>query len=97
MTADSYHLPNVKKEQAVGEEDRKVREENDLRDLRAQTNHLLLDFRMDYVEHHLKDLQTQISQAGTDATLLAELLAEYQDMQNMRNKLAKQLGSNIVL
>ena len=97
MTADSYHLPNVKKEQVVGEEDRKVREENDLRDLRAQTNHLLLDFRMDYVEHHLKDLQTQISQAGTDATLLAELLAEYQDMQNMRNKLAKQLGSNIVL
>lgn len=97
MTADSYHLPNEKKEQVVGEEDRKVREENDLRDLRAQTNHLLLDFRMDYVEHHLKDLQTQISQAGTDATLLAELLAEYQDMQNMRNKLAKQLGSNIVL
>lgn len=97
MTADSYHLPNVKKEQAVGEEDRKAREENDLRDLRTQTNHLLLDFRMDYVERHLKDLQAQISQAGTDATLLAKLLSEYQDMQNMRNKLAKQLGSNIVL
>lgn len=97
MTADSYRLPNGKKGQAVGEEDRKAREENDLRDLRAQTNHLLLDFRMDYVERHLKDLQAQISQAGTDATLLAKLLSEYQDMQNMRNKLAKQLGSNIVL
>lgn len=97
MTADSYRLPNVKKGQAVGEEDRKAREENDLRDLRTQTNHLLLDFRMDYVERHLKDLQAQISQAGTDATLLAKLLSEYQDMQNMRNKLAKQLGSNIVL
>ena len=97
MTADSYRLPNGKKGQAVGEEDRKAREENDLRDLRAQTNHLLLDFRMDYVERHLKDLQAQIGQAGADAALLAKLLAEYQDMQNMRNKLAKQLGSNIVL
>lgn len=97
LVADGYHLPTRKADGPESEEDRKQREENEMHDLRNQTNHLLLDFRMDYVEHHLKELQDQIKRATTDMARLQKLMEEYRDMQDIRNKLARQLGSNIII
>ena len=65
--------------------------------LRAQVERLVLDFRLDYVEHQLKSLQRQISQAGNDMARMMELMSQYKDMQLMRNNMAKKLGSNIVV
>lgn len=97
MAADSYQILAKKEEEPQNEEDRKQREENETTDLRNQTVHLILDFRMDYVEHHLKMLQEQIKQAATDMERLQKLMAEYRDMQETRNKMAKLLGSNIII
>ena len=65
--------------------------------LRNHTIHLLMDFRMDYVEQHLKDLMQQIGQISNDPKRLQELVAEYKDMQQIRNALAKKLGSHIIV
>ena len=65
--------------------------------LRAQVERLVLDFRLDYVEHQLKSLQRQISQAGNDMARMMELMSQYKDMQLIRNNMAKKLGSNIVV
>ena len=64
--------------------------------LRNQVEHLILDFRMDYVEQHLKELQREISLAMGDTAKIMKLMAEYKDMQVIRNEIAKELGSYIV-
>lgn len=65
--------------------------------LRQRVLHLLLDFRMDYVEQHLKDLQRELQAAAGDTQRMLSLMAEIKDMQDIRNKLAQKLGSNIVV
>jgi DNA primase len=65
--------------------------------LRDATIHLILDFRMDYVEAHLKELQKQISLTANDHDKVMVLMAEYQKMQQVRNAIAKKLGSYIVV
>lgn len=64
--------------------------------LRNQVEHLILDFRMDYVEQHLKELQREINLAMGDTAKMMKLMAEYKDMQVIRNEIAKELGSYIV-
>lgn len=64
--------------------------------LRNQVEHLILDFRMAYVEQHLKELQREISLATGDTERMMKLMAEYKDMQVIRNEIAKELGSYIV-
>ena len=64
--------------------------------LRNQVEHLILDFRMAYVEQHLKELQREITLAANDTERMMKLMAEYKDMQVIRNEIAKELGSYIV-
>ncbi|MBM6992204.1 MAG: DNA primase [Prevotella sp.] len=97
MATDDYGLTGKKEDQPLNEADRRQREENFTEGLRNQTQHLLLDFRMDYVEQHLKDLMDQIKAAASDMERLKQLMEEYRDMQDIRNKLAKQLGNNIIV
>jgi DNA primase len=52
---------------------------------------------MDYVEAHLKELQKQISLTANDHDKVMVLMAEYQKMQQVRNAIAKKLGSYIVV
>ena len=72
-----------------------VRRDDDT--LRNQVEHLILDFRMDYVERHMKDLQREISLAVSDTDKMMKLMAEYKDMQVIRNEIAKELGSDIIM
>ena len=65
--------------------------------LRRQVEHLVLDFRMDYVEHRLKVLQREISLAHDDMGRMMELMSQYKDMQVIRNNMARKLGSSIVV
>ena len=97
MATDNYHLSERKDDGPLNDLDQKQRDANEQEALRNQTEHLLLDFRMDYVEHHLKDLMEQIKQAAADTERLKKLMEDYRDMQDIRNKLAKQLGNNIIV
>lgn len=97
MAADHYHFSLSKEEEILNEEDRREYEENEMERLKQQVDHLLLDFRMDYVELHLKELMNQIKQASADMAQLQKLMEEYREMQEIRNKLAKMLGSNIII
>jgi len=64
--------------------------------LRNQVVHLVLDFRMDYVEQRLKDLQREITLAASDTAKMMSLMGEYKEMQTIRNSIAKELGSDII-
>ena len=55
----------------------------------------MLDFRMEYIEKHLRELKQKIAKASSDELL--SLMAEYKEMTEMRNILAKQLGNNIIV
>ena len=65
--------------------------------LRQRIQHLILDFRMDIVNQHMKDLQRQLKEAGSDMTHIRELMDAYKQMQEIRNALARQRGSDVIV
>ncbi|MCR4852147.1 MAG: DNA primase [Prevotella sp.] len=65
--------------------------------LRHQVEHLVLDFRMDYVEHKLKEIQQQIRESSGDTNRMMELMAQFKDLQLIRNNMAKMLGTNFIV
>ena len=83
----------------IAEEKFKLSESQQVKDdeesLRNRVEHLMLDFRRDYVENHLVAIKAQIAQAHGDQQMA--LMAEYQKLIAQRNKLAKELGSNIIV
>lgn len=83
----------------MAEEKFKLSESQQVKDdeesLRNRVKHLMLDFRRDYVEKHLVAIKVQIAQAHGDRQMA--LMAEYQKLIAQRNKLAKELGSNIIV
>lgn len=82
--------PKSEKELQVEEEERVAR-------LRGQVEHLLNDFRMDYLDKRLRQLQTDITAAVNDAGRMRELMEEYKNVHKLRGQLAKVLGKNIVV
>lgn len=97
LTAEEYHLQTKKDDGLQNEEAKAQKEANFTDDLRNEAIHLLLDFRLKYVERHLKELQAEMSRAIGDMDELKKIMSEYRDMQSVRNTLAKQLGSNIIV
>ena len=96
MSEDRYHLTETSDTTTdMSEEEKKRRADSEMESLERQTTHLLLDFRMEYVEQHLKDLQRQISANSKDINVLRQLMQEYKQMQEIRNNLAKKLGNNL--
>lgn len=83
----------------MAEEKFKLSESQQVKDdeesLRNRVEHLMLDFRRDYVEKHLVAIKAQIAQAHGEQQMA--LMAEYQKLIAQRNKLAKELGSNIIV
>ena len=65
--------------------------------LRQRVVHLILDFRMDIVRRHLKDIQLQLRQAGNDMERIMQLLKEQKDTQLLRDALARKLGNDIMI
>ena len=97
LSTDRYHLTERKEEEPLNKEAQQQQEANRADALRNQTEHLLLDFRMAYVERHLKDIQADMSRAGNDLEKIKKLMADYKDMQQIRNALARKLGNSIIL
>ncbi len=96
LSMDRYHLSQPKTEGPDNEEAKLQAQQNETEDLRNRAIHLLLDFRMDYVEAQLKKLQAEMKTVGNDMEKLKDHMERYRDMQLLRNQLARQLGSNII-
>ena len=64
--------------------------------LRQRVLHLIMDFRLSIVETRLKQLQLQIRQATGDMNSLMQLMKDYKDTQELRNTIAKKLGSELI-
>ena len=75
----------------------RVERENHIDQLRSQTEHLLNDFRMDFLEQRLKTLQSEINNAVSDPERMKRLMEEYKTMHELRSKLARMLGNNIIV
>lgn len=65
--------------------------------LRDQIVHLVLDFRMDVVSEKLAHLKKEISLNTGNQEKLISLIKEYQETQKLRNAIAKELGSEIII
>ena len=76
---------------------RSFERETSMMQLRQHVQHLILDFRMDIVNQRMKDLQRQLKEAGSDMTRIRELMEEYKQIQEIRNVLARQRGSDVVV
>ena len=99
LSTDRYQLSQHAQDEAqpMNEQEKQLRATEHIENIRKQLEHLLNDFRMDYLEHHLKELQKQIATPGLDTDRLQALMAEYKEAQMLRNKLARLLGNNIVV
>lgn len=100
LCMDKYQLLDEQKAARADEEknadELRVDEENRIEALRQQTEHLLNDFRMDYLEQRLRDLKRDISLAVNDPERLQQLMEEYKTAHELRSQLARLLGNNII-
>ena len=100
LCMDKYQLLDEQKSARADEEknadELRVEEENRIEALRQQTEHLLNDFRMDYLEQRLRDLKRDISLAVNDPERLQQLMEEYKTAHELRSQLARLLGNNII-
>ena len=100
LCMDKYQLLDEQKAARADEEknadELRVEEENRIEALRQQTEHLLNDFRMDYLEQRLRDLKRDISLAVNDPERLQQLMEEYKTAHELRAQLARLLGNNII-
>ena len=64
--------------------------------LRQRVTHLVLDLRMNIVRKHLADIQAQMRAAGADMDCIRQLMQEYKDAQQLRDALARRIGSDIM-
>ena len=71
--------------------------QDDEASLRQRVVHLVMDFRLDIVEHRLKEIQQQLQQVGADMQRTMQLLQEHKETKELRDALAKRLGSDLVV
>ena len=64
--------------------------------LRDRVLHLVADFRLDYVSSRLKELNVQLLQTK-DSGEMQQIMGEIMKIQNLRNELAKKIGTNILV
>ena len=100
LCMDKYQLLDEQKAARADEEknadELRAEEETRIEALRQQTEHLLNDLRMDYLEQRLRDLKRDISLAVNDPERLQQLMEEYKTAHELRSQLARLLGNNII-
>ena len=65
--------------------------------LRQRVMHLILDYRLDIIEQSLKDIQRQMRQTSNDIAKTMELLRKHKETKEIRDTLAKRLGSDLIV
>ena len=64
--------------------------------LRQRVVHLIMDYRMDIVGRRLKDIQMALRQTTNDMEQVMALMREYKETQELRDMLARRLGSDVI-
>ena len=64
--------------------------------MQEQINHLLLDFRNEYIMQRIKQLTAEIAQTADDPDRQMQLMGELQEMQKIRSKIARKIGCSVV-
>ena len=65
--------------------------------LRQRVLHLMMDFRLDLIESRLKQILQQMRQPGISAEQAMQLLQEHKETKELRDALAKRLGSDLIV
>ena len=78
------------------DEKEKLRQDRTAR-LRLRVQHLVMDYRLHIVDQRLKMLQQQLRQAGDDLQQTMQLLKEHKETKELRDMLAKRLGSDLIV
>jgi len=65
--------------------------------LRQRVQHLVMDYRLDLVDARLKEIQRELLQVGGDMQATMKLLKEHKETREIRDQLAKRLGSDLVV
>ena len=63
--------------------------------LQRLVTHLIMDYRLNIVEEQLKQIKLQLREVNGDMDRMRELMEQLMRAQELRNALARQLGSNI--
>ena len=64
--------------------------------MQEQMNHLLLDFRNEYIMQRIKQLTAEINKASDDPELQLKLMTELQETQKLRAMIARKIGNSVV-
>ena len=102
LAVDHYNYKDAEEETDENESPEAAAQQQEQRNklqqerLCQQATHLMIDFRLAYVEEELNKLKTQIATTKDNPQQLMKLMGEYKEMQSVRNELAKKLGSNVV-
>ena len=62
--------------------------------LRQRVLHLVMDFRLFIIEQQMKSIQRQLQQASGDMEKTMQLLKKHSETKEIRDELAKKLGSD---
>ena len=65
--------------------------------LRLRVQHLIMDYRLHIVDQRLKMIQQQLRQAGDNLQQTMSLLKEHKETKEIRDMLAKRLGSDLIV
>ena len=65
--------------------------------LRQRVLHLIMDFRLDLIENRLKQILQQMRQPGISSEQAMQLLQEHKETKELRDALAKRLGSDLIV
>ena len=65
--------------------------------LRQRVVHLVMDFRLDVIEQQMKSIQRQLQQAAGDMEKTMLLLKKHTETKEIRDELARKLGSNLIV
>ena len=104
--AESYftHHPDVSINQLATEMaidrfqlSKSLQVKHDEETLRNQVEHLVLDFRKEYVQQRLSILKQQIALSVNDMERMRQLMEEYKEIQSMRNTIARELGNEVMI
>jgi DNA primase len=64
--------------------------------LRQRVVHLVMDLRMDLIDGKLKEIQAAMREASGNMERVMQLMTEFRDTQQLRDMLARKLGSDIM-
>jgi len=99
LSVDKYQMLVLRKqpkEENENEEVKRRKAEEYLTKLKNETQHLVLDFHQEALEIQLKELQKKIAANAQNPEMLKPLMEEFRQLHQLRQNVAKKLGSGII-